>query len=90
MPLRQGMLLQPSFAAPPVHAAPSGACWSLLGMLLPTGLAAPLQEGLQLRLSASKHVAPAYHHFNFKKILTITTTAFKKGDGLRGFNFVTK
>jgi hypothetical protein len=51
-------------------------------MLVSSGYAAahwafaPLQEGLQLGLSASKHVAPAYHHFNFKKILTTTTTAF--------------
>ncbi len=72
------------------YAAFSGACCFLLGMLLATELAAPLEEGLQLGQSASKHVALAYHLFYFKKILTTTTTTFKKGDGLRGFNFVTK
>jgi hypothetical protein len=38
---------------------------SLLGMLLPPVLAAPLQEGLQLGQSASKQVALAHHHFHF-------------------------
>ncbi len=53
MLLPLGMLLPTSFAAspghatPPVHAATSRACCSLLGMLLPPGLAAPLEEGLQ-------------------------------------------
>ncbi len=67
MLLPLGMLLTTSFdaspghATPPVHAATPGACCSLLGMLLPLGLAAPLEEGLQLGQSASKQVAPAYH-----------------------------
>ena len=61
------MLLPTNFAAspghanPPVHAAIPGACCSLLGMLLPPGLAAPLEKGLQLGQSALKQVAPAYH-----------------------------
>jgi hypothetical protein len=47
------------------------ACWSpwgtlsLLGMLLPPLLAAPLQEGFQLGQPASKQVALAHHHFHF-------------------------
>jgi hypothetical protein len=52
-------------------------------MLQPTGLASPFEEGLKLGQSASMYVVLAYH-------LTTTTTTFKKGDGLRGFNFVTK
>jgi hypothetical protein len=54
------------------------ACRSYLGILLPPGIAAPLQEGLQLGQSASMQVAPAHHHFHLKKNYNTTTTTFQK------------
>jgi len=62
-------------------------------MLFPSGHVAALRDCCSSSGRSpirSKQVALAHHHFHFKKIQILLLLLFKKGDGLRGFNFVTK